>query len=115
MFMHRIALCAPCIALVNYGHLLHIRVDHTEPVSEFQSEQVWWVFRGPQVSSNKYANIVVIKANHGATIGSLNLNFGSIDGLWLNWRSGGAIKWKVETTNWEGREVVCDKSAPSRL
>jgi hypothetical protein len=26
--MHHIALCTPCIALVNYGHLLHIRVDH---------------------------------------------------------------------------------------
>jgi hypothetical protein len=25
MFMHHIALCIPCIALFNCGHLLHIR------------------------------------------------------------------------------------------
>jgi hypothetical protein len=31
------------------------------------------------------------------------------------WRSDGALRWKVETISWEGREVVCGKSAPSKL
>jgi hypothetical protein len=39
MIMHNNELCAPCIALVNYGHLLHMRVDHAKPGSEFQVEQ----------------------------------------------------------------------------
>jgi hypothetical protein len=29
--------------------------------------------------------------DYRAAIGSLNLNFGLIDGLWLNWRPGGAL------------------------
>jgi hypothetical protein len=40
MIMHHIALCTPCIALVNCGHLLDMQVDHAEPESEFQAEQV---------------------------------------------------------------------------
>jgi hypothetical protein len=32
--MHHIALHTPCIALFNYGHLLHIQVDHAELESE---------------------------------------------------------------------------------
>jgi hypothetical protein len=32
--MYHIALCTPCIALVNDGHLLHMRVDHVEPEAE---------------------------------------------------------------------------------
>jgi hypothetical protein len=48
MIMHHIALCTPYIALVNGDHLLHMRVDHTEPESKFQAEQVQWVFEGPQ-------------------------------------------------------------------
>jgi hypothetical protein len=67
MFMHHIALCTPCIALVNCGHLLHMRVDHAKPGSEFQAEQVRWVFEGPQASSCENANIVMIKANPGAS------------------------------------------------
>jgi hypothetical protein len=67
MFMHHIALCAPCIALFNCGHLLHIWVDHVEPELEFQAKQVQWVFRGPQVSSYEDTNIVVIKARPGAS------------------------------------------------
>jgi hypothetical protein len=51
--MHHIALCTLCIALFNCDHLLHIRVDHAEPESEFQAEQVRWVFGGPQVSSGE--------------------------------------------------------------
>jgi hypothetical protein len=38
MIMHHNALCTPCIALVNCGHLLHMRVDHAKPESEFQPE-----------------------------------------------------------------------------
>jgi hypothetical protein len=34
LIMHHIALCTLCIALVNYGHLLHMQVDHAEPESE---------------------------------------------------------------------------------
>jgi hypothetical protein len=39
MFMHHIALCTPSIILFNCGHLLYIRVDHTEPGPEVQVEQ----------------------------------------------------------------------------
>jgi hypothetical protein len=35
MIMHHIALCTPCIALVNGGHLLHMWVDHVESESKF--------------------------------------------------------------------------------
>jgi hypothetical protein len=56
--MHHIALCTPCIALVNGGHLLHMRVDHADPKKENQAEQVQWVFGGPQASSCEDANIV---------------------------------------------------------
>jgi hypothetical protein len=44
-----------------------------------------------------------------------SLNFGLVDGLWLNWRPGGALRWKVETIDCEGRGVVCGKPAPPRL
>jgi hypothetical protein len=30
--------------------------------------------------------------DHVTSIGSLNLNFGLIDDLWLNWRSGGTLR-----------------------
>jgi hypothetical protein len=29
-------------------------------------------------------------------MGSLNLDFGLVDGLWLIWRPGEALSWKVE-------------------
>jgi hypothetical protein len=32
-----------------------------------------------------------------------------------NLRLGGALRWKEETADWEGRGVVCGKTAPSRL
>jgi hypothetical protein len=67
MSMHHIALCTPCIALVNCGHLLHMRVYRAKPESEFQAEQVQRVFGGPQASSCDDANIVVIKASPGAS------------------------------------------------
>jgi hypothetical protein len=53
--------------------------------------------------------------DHGAAICYLNLNFGLIDGLLLNWRPGGALRWQVETAGWEGRGVVCRKPIPPRL
>jgi hypothetical protein len=37
----------------------------------------------------------------------------SNDGL-INMRSGGALRWKVETISWEGRKVVCGKLTPPR-
>jgi hypothetical protein len=61
--MPHIALCTPCIALVNGDHLLYMWVDHVEPESKFQAEQVQWAFGGPQASSYEDANIVVIKAS----------------------------------------------------
>jgi hypothetical protein len=67
LFMYHIALCTSCIVLFNYGHLLQIRVDHAEPESKFQVEQVQWVFGGPPASSCKDANIFVIKASPGAS------------------------------------------------
>jgi hypothetical protein len=57
--MHYIALCNPCIALFNCGHLLHIWVDHAELKSEFQVEQVRWVFGGPQASSDEDTNLAL--------------------------------------------------------
>jgi hypothetical protein len=65
--MHHIVLCTPCIVLVIDSHLLYMRVDHTEPKSEFQAEQVQWAFGGPQASSYEEANIVVINASPGAS------------------------------------------------
>jgi hypothetical protein len=53
--------------------------------------------------------------DHGTAIGSINLNFGLMDGLWLNQRPGGALRWKGETISWEGRGVVHGKPVPSRL
>jgi hypothetical protein len=50
-----------------------------------------------------------------AAIDPLNSKFGIIDGLWLNWRPGGALRWKVKTIGWEGQRVLCGKLPPSRL
>jgi hypothetical protein len=35
----------------------------------------------------------------------LILNFGSSGRILFNWRSGGALRWKVETIGWKGRVV----------
>jgi hypothetical protein len=67
MIMHHIALCTPCIALVNGGNLLHMWVAHVEPKSGIRAEQVQGVFEGTQASSDEGANIVVIKASPGAS------------------------------------------------
>jgi hypothetical protein len=53
--------------------------------------------------------------HHVAAIGSQTQYFGLVDGTWLNWIPGGALRWKVETTGWEGQGVVCGKPAPPRL
>jgi hypothetical protein len=58
--MHHIALCTPCIAIVNCGHLMHIREDHMEPKTEIQVEQVQGLFGGPQVSSGEDTKAVFI-------------------------------------------------------
>jgi hypothetical protein len=49
--MQHIAFCTPCIALLDSGHLLHIRVDHVELKTKNQAEQVQWVFGDPHTSS----------------------------------------------------------------
>jgi hypothetical protein len=59
MFMHHNALCTPCITLVNCGHVLHIRVDHTEPKTEIQVVQVQWRIGGPQASSGEDTNLAL--------------------------------------------------------
>jgi hypothetical protein len=51
---------------------------------------------------------------HVAAIGALNLKLW-FSSSWLNWRPGGALRWKVETAGWEGRGVVCGKPTPPRL
>jgi hypothetical protein len=43
--------------------------------------------------------------DHVAAVGSLILNFGTFDGIWLNWRPNEALRWKAETTGWESRVV----------
>jgi hypothetical protein len=57
--MHHIALCTLCIALFHCGHLMHIRVDHVEPESEFQAGQVQRVFGGPQTPSGNDTNLAL--------------------------------------------------------
>jgi hypothetical protein len=57
LIMHHIALCTPYIALFNCDHLLHIQIDHVEPKTKDQAEQVLWVFSDPQASSCEDTNI----------------------------------------------------------
>jgi hypothetical protein len=59
MFMHHIALCTPYIALFNFGHLLHKRVNHAEPKPEIQAERVQKVYDGPQASSCMDTNLTI--------------------------------------------------------
>jgi hypothetical protein len=53
--------------------------------------------------------------DHVPAIGFYTQHFGLVDRTWLNWRAGGALRWKVETTGWEGQGVVCGKPTPLRL
>jgi hypothetical protein len=66
MMMHHIALFTPCIALFDCGHLLHIWVDHAEPESKFQAEQVQWAFGDSLASSGGDTNLDWIKASPSA-------------------------------------------------
>jgi hypothetical protein len=54
---------------------MHIRVDHADPKSEFQAEQVQGVFGGPQASNCVDTNIVVIKSSPNASHPILNFYF----------------------------------------
>jgi hypothetical protein len=53
--------------------------------------------------------------DHGVAVDSLN--FGLINGLWLSWRPGRALRWKGGRgiAGWAGQGVVCRKSTPPRL
>jgi hypothetical protein len=42
---------------------MYMRVDHAEPNTKIPAAQVSWVFRDPQASSCKDANIIVIKVS----------------------------------------------------
>jgi hypothetical protein len=50
-----------------------------------------------------------------AAIDPLNSTLCFMNRTWLNWRPSGALRWKVETTGWDGQVVVCDELAPPRL
>jgi hypothetical protein len=43
----------------NFGELLHIRVDHVEPMMEIQAVEVQWRIRGPQASSDEDTNLAL--------------------------------------------------------
>jgi hypothetical protein len=43
----------------NFGHLLHIRVDHVEPKTEIQAVQVQWRIGGPQALSGEDTNLAL--------------------------------------------------------
>jgi hypothetical protein len=49
------------------SHIRTYALDHAEPKSEIQAEQVQGVFGGPQASSCGEANIVGIKASPSAS------------------------------------------------
>jgi hypothetical protein len=50
-------------------------INHVEPEPEIKKEQVQGVFGGPQASSNKDANIVMIKTSPGASHPILDFYF----------------------------------------
>jgi hypothetical protein len=49
------------------AHVCAYVIDHVEPEPEIKKEQIQGVFGGPQASSCEDANIVVIKADPGAS------------------------------------------------
>jgi hypothetical protein len=53
--------------------------------------------------------------DHVAAIGSLHSTPWFSKWNLVNWRPGGALRWKVETAGWEGPGVVCGKPAPQWL
>jgi hypothetical protein len=56
--MYHIALCTPCITLVNCDHLFHMQIDHAEPKMKIRAEQVQKEYGGPRASSYEDTNIV---------------------------------------------------------
>jgi hypothetical protein len=78
--MHCTMLCS--------AHLYSYTLDHVEPKSQIQAEQVQWVFGGPQASSCEDANIIVIKSSPGAS----NLVLEFFLPLYLNYDSCLCIK-----------------------
>jgi hypothetical protein len=78
IIMHHTTLCTPCIALFNYGHLLHIRVDHVEPKTDNEEKQVQWVFEIHKHQVVRILTFLRIKASPSASYQSpclLYLNF----------------------------------------
>jgi hypothetical protein len=57
----------------------------------------------------------VIGRPRGGHRSLLNSNSILINRTWINWRPGGALRWKGETVGWEHGGVVCGKLAPLRL
>jgi hypothetical protein len=49
------------------SHICTYALDHAEPKSKIQAEQVQGVFGGPQMSSYEDANIFMMKASPGAS------------------------------------------------
>jgi hypothetical protein len=89
LIMHNIVLCTPCIALFNCDHLLHIQVDHVEPKTENQKEQVQWVFGDPQTLSCEDTDILRIKASpvHLTTFLEFGLSLYLVYDSWMCIRS----------------------------
>jgi hypothetical protein len=67
LIMHHIVLCTSCIAVFNYDHLLHIRVDHVEPKTEDQAKQVQWVLVDPKRQVARILISLRIKESSGAS------------------------------------------------
>jgi hypothetical protein len=56
---HHIALCTPCIALVNCDRHFAYALDHTELKTEIQAVQVQWWIEGPQAPSGVDTNLML--------------------------------------------------------
>jgi hypothetical protein len=59
MIMHHIALCTPCIALVNCDRHFAYAIDHAELKTEIQAVQVQWRIIGPLASSGEDTNLML--------------------------------------------------------
>jgi hypothetical protein len=53
--------------------------------------------------------------DHMVAICSLKLSFDLVGGIWFNWSSDRALRWKVKTVGWEDRGVIYGKSIHLRL
>jgi hypothetical protein len=63
--------CAISLLAHSYSYTL----DHVEPETEIQAEQVQWVVGGSQASNCEDANIVVIKTSPGSSHPILDFYF----------------------------------------